>query len=196
MYGIVGVGERRARSSRSPQMVEKPKREKAPSNLIITGRYILQPEIFDLLATAERGAGGEIQLTDAMMALAKHAGRSTAAVRWRELRLRIEDRLPQANVAYALDRPVPRAGAARGDQAADGKFLIRHPEVAARSAALEGRRPKPQLGYPVCIHPSRLAALAPQGDGASCGAAIFAHASSFSRGISASELCQFTLTPT
>ena len=52
-------------------MVEKPPREKAPSNLIITGRYILQPEIFGILASEKRGAGGEIQLTDAMIELAK-----------------------------------------------------------------------------------------------------------------------------
>src|SRR5262247_830809 len=45
--------------------------EKAPSNLIITGRYILQPEIFGILAKQSRGAGGEIQLTDAMIELAK-----------------------------------------------------------------------------------------------------------------------------
>ena len=61
----------RARRSRITEMVEKPPREKAPSNLIITGRYILQPEIFDILATQQRGAGGEIQLTDAMLELAK-----------------------------------------------------------------------------------------------------------------------------
>ena len=47
-------------------MVEKPPREEAPSNLKITGRYILQPEIFDLLANQTPGAGGEIQLTDSM----------------------------------------------------------------------------------------------------------------------------------
>jgi len=52
-------------------MVEKPPREKAPSNLIITGRYLLQPEIFGILAKQSRGAGGEIQLTDAMIELAK-----------------------------------------------------------------------------------------------------------------------------
>ncbi|WP_275671553.1 sugar phosphate nucleotidyltransferase, partial [Pseudaquidulcibacter saccharophilus] len=50
-------------------MVEKPKQEEAPSNLKITGRYILQPEIFEILETQERGAGGEIQLTDAMHTL-------------------------------------------------------------------------------------------------------------------------------
>ena len=60
-------------------MVEKPPPEKAPSNLIITGRYILQPEIFDILAKQERGAGGEIQLTDAMIELAQASSRSTAS---------------------------------------------------------------------------------------------------------------------
>ena len=52
-------------------MVEKPPKGTAPSNLSITGRYILQPEIFKILETQERGAGGEIQLTDAMIGLAK-----------------------------------------------------------------------------------------------------------------------------
>ena len=50
-------------------MVEKPKREAAPSNLIISGRYILQPEIFPEIEAQEPGAGGEIQLTDAMIRL-------------------------------------------------------------------------------------------------------------------------------
>ena len=52
-------------------MVEKPPKGTAPSNLSITGRYILQPEIFKILETQERGAGGEIQLTDAMIGLAR-----------------------------------------------------------------------------------------------------------------------------
>jgi UTP--glucose-1-phosphate uridylyltransferase len=46
--------------------VEKPRREEAPSNLIISGRYILQPEVMRTLENQEKGAGGEIQLTDAM----------------------------------------------------------------------------------------------------------------------------------
>ena len=52
-------------------MVEKPKPEVAPSNLAITGRYILQPEIFDYLSKFEIGSGGEIQLTDAMKSMCK-----------------------------------------------------------------------------------------------------------------------------
>jgi UTP--glucose-1-phosphate uridylyltransferase len=70
MYGVVGVGERNGKLFSITEMVEKPPREKAPSNLIITGRYVLQPEIFDILAKQQRGAGGEIQLTDAMIELA------------------------------------------------------------------------------------------------------------------------------
>jgi UTP--glucose-1-phosphate uridylyltransferase len=70
-YGVVGVGERKGKMFSITGMVEKPPVDRAPSNLILTGRYILQPEILDLLAKQERGAGGEIQLTDAMIQLAK-----------------------------------------------------------------------------------------------------------------------------
>lgn len=70
-YGICGVGKRDGRIFEVDGMVEKPAKGTAPSNLSITGRYILQPEIFNILATQERGAGGEIQLTDAMIGLAK-----------------------------------------------------------------------------------------------------------------------------
>jgi UTP--glucose-1-phosphate uridylyltransferase len=70
MYGVVGVGERQGKLFSITRMVEKPPREQAPSNLTITGRYVLQPEIFGILAAQKRGAGGEIQLTDAMIELA------------------------------------------------------------------------------------------------------------------------------
>jgi len=71
MYGIVGIGKTRGKAFSITKMVEKPKPENAPSNLSITGRYILQPDIFELLAKQESGTGGEIQLTDAMVALGK-----------------------------------------------------------------------------------------------------------------------------
>jgi UTP--glucose-1-phosphate uridylyltransferase len=71
MYGIVGVGAPVGKAFKITQMVEKPKREAAPSNLSITGRYILQPEIFSILENQPRGAGGEIQLTDGMVRLAQ-----------------------------------------------------------------------------------------------------------------------------
>jgi UTP--glucose-1-phosphate uridylyltransferase len=72
-YGIVGVGNRLQQPGlfEIEGMVEKPPKGTAPSNLSITGRYILQPEIFKVLETQERGAGGEIQLTDAMIGLAR-----------------------------------------------------------------------------------------------------------------------------
>lgn len=69
-YGIVELGEAAGRNlSRLTGMVEKPKTEEAPSNLMISGRYILEPSIFDRLEDQGPGAGGEIQLTDAMVSL-------------------------------------------------------------------------------------------------------------------------------
>src|ERR1700760_2844650 len=59
-YGVVGVGEQKGKVFSITGMVEKPPRERAPSNLIITGRYILQPEILHILAKQDRGTGGEI----------------------------------------------------------------------------------------------------------------------------------------
>jgi UTP--glucose-1-phosphate uridylyltransferase len=70
-YGICAVGKRDGNVFEVSGMVEKPKKGTAPSNLSITGRYILQPEIFEILQNQERGAGGEIQLTDAMIGLMK-----------------------------------------------------------------------------------------------------------------------------
>jgi UTP--glucose-1-phosphate uridylyltransferase len=70
-YGVVGVGDRKGKMFSITSMVEKPPADRAPSNLILTGRYILQPEVLDLLGKQERGAGGEIQLTDAMIQLAR-----------------------------------------------------------------------------------------------------------------------------
>lgn len=68
-YGIVQRGEGPDTGFRIDGMVEKPKRADAPSNLFISGRYILQPEIFTLLSEQSAGAGGEIQITDAMQNL-------------------------------------------------------------------------------------------------------------------------------
>ena len=68
-YGVISPKSRDGRLIEMSGMVEKPKREEAPSNLKLTGRYILQPEIFGLLEDQGAGAGGEIQLTDAMVRL-------------------------------------------------------------------------------------------------------------------------------
>ena len=72
-YGVVEVEEGSADIINIKNMIEKPKIGAAPSNLIITGRYILQPEIFDLLSRKKVGAGGEIQLTDAMFIINKNS---------------------------------------------------------------------------------------------------------------------------
>ena len=66
-YGIIAIDGK----EKITDMVEKPKSDKAPSNLAITGRYILQPEIFEFLSKFEIGSGGEIQLTDAKKAMCK-----------------------------------------------------------------------------------------------------------------------------
>lgn len=70
-YGVVAVGADHGESFEITGMVEKPAQGTAPSNLIISGRYVLTPEIFDILGKVEKGAGGEIQLTDGMKELAK-----------------------------------------------------------------------------------------------------------------------------
>jgi UTP--glucose-1-phosphate uridylyltransferase len=71
-YGIVATDGREGRISRVRQMVEKPRPENAPSTLAVVGRYVLSPTVFEKLETTGRGAGGEIQLTDAIAALLSH----------------------------------------------------------------------------------------------------------------------------
>ena len=66
-YGVIAGETIRDDIFRVSHMVEKPKAEEAPSNLAIIGRYILTPDIFDLIASTEPGKGGEIQITDALM---------------------------------------------------------------------------------------------------------------------------------
>jgi len=68
-YGIIDPGARKGALIEMRGMVEKPAVEDAPSNLMISGRYILQPDIFAILSRQTPGAGGEIQLTDAMLTL-------------------------------------------------------------------------------------------------------------------------------
>lgn len=65
-YGIITPGTREGALTEVQGLVEKPKAGTAPSNLAIIGRYVLQPEVMRVLETQEKGAGGEIQLTDAM----------------------------------------------------------------------------------------------------------------------------------
>lgn len=103
-YGIVGVGEDHGRTFEVTAMVEKPAPETAPSNLSILGRYILQPEIFSLLASQGTGSGGEIQLTDAMIRLM--ADQPFHGVRFEGQSFDCGDKVGflSANVSYALER--------------------------------------------------------------------------------------------
>ena len=104
-YGIVALDGREGRLNRMTGMVEKPPKGTEPSNLFISGRYILQPEIFDLLAKQGKGAGGEIQLTDAMAAM---IGRQPFhAVTFDGARYDCGSKAGyiQANLAVALERP-------------------------------------------------------------------------------------------
>ena len=86
-------------------MVEKPKAGTAPSNLIITGRYILQPRIFGLLEHQEKGAGGEIQITDSMLTLMREEGFKGLRFKGKTYDCGSKIGFLGANVAYGLDRP-------------------------------------------------------------------------------------------
>lgn len=104
-YGIVGVGERKGDAMAITGMVEKPPKGTAPSNFFISGRYILQPEIFDHLSRHETGAGGEIQLTDAMIRLM--AEQTFWAHRFQGVTYDCGSKIGflAANVAFGLDDP-------------------------------------------------------------------------------------------
>ncbi|GGD30440.1 UTP--glucose-1-phosphate uridylyltransferase GalU [Aureimonas glaciei] len=103
-YGIVGRGEDIGTGFRVDGMVEKPAPAEAPSNFYISGRYILQPEIFDILATQEKGAGNEIQLTDGMLKLAQQQEFFGYHFTGRTFDCGSKEGFIEANVAFALWR--------------------------------------------------------------------------------------------
>ncbi len=104
-YGIVGRGAEAHSGFEIDGMVEKPKPGTAPSNFYINGRYILQPEIFDILAAQERGAGNEIQLTDAMLKLGRAQPFYGYHYEGRTFDCGSPEGFVEANVAFALWRP-------------------------------------------------------------------------------------------
>jgi UTP--glucose-1-phosphate uridylyltransferase len=108
-YGIVSLGETApgfgGRLAVMTGMVEKPPLGTEPSNLFISGRYILQPQIFEALAAHEKGAGGEIQLTDAMLRLLKTQGFHALQYEGTTYDCGDPVGLLRANVAYALNHP-------------------------------------------------------------------------------------------
>jgi len=104
-YGIVDRGGGPDNGFQIKGMVEKPKPADAPSNLFISGRYILQPEIFSLLSEQTRGAGGEIQLTDAMQILIRTQGFTGVKYDGRAYDCGSKLGFLTANLIFALDRP-------------------------------------------------------------------------------------------
>lgn len=101
-YGIIDREEVAPGVYRVRDMVEKPKREEAPSRMAIVGRYVLTPDIFDYLEKVKPGHGGEIQLTDALQAMAKERG--MMAVRMAGMRFDAGDwaEFLSANIYFAL----------------------------------------------------------------------------------------------
>lgn len=101
-YGIIDGEEVAPGVYRVRDMVEKPKREDAPSRMAIVGRYVLTPDIFDYLEKVKPGHGGEIQLTDALQAMAKDRG--MMAVRMAGMRFDAGDwaEFLSANIYFAL----------------------------------------------------------------------------------------------
>jgi len=102
---VVAVGADLGRAFEIKGMIEKPTKGTAPSNLIISGRYLLQPEIFDVLETLGKGTGGEIQITDGMIKLA--ASQAFHGVRFDGQTYNCGSKLGllTANIAFALGRP-------------------------------------------------------------------------------------------
>ena len=109
-YGIVKPQSMKERLWKALDLVEKPKVEEAPSRLAVLGRYVIEPEIFEILATTPPGAGGEIQLTDALRTLGKT--KPIYAYQFEGRRYDIGDKqgFLEATVEFALKRPDLREG--------------------------------------------------------------------------------------
>jgi UTP--glucose-1-phosphate uridylyltransferase len=104
-YGIVEVEDNLSKTSNIKKIIEKPKPEVAPSNLGVVGRYILSNKIFDLLQKTGKGAGGEIQLTDAISALLNEE--DVSAYKFDGIRYDCGSKigLLEANIEYAIKHP-------------------------------------------------------------------------------------------
>lgn len=105
-YGIVDpMGDKNAKTVEVGNLVEKPAQEQAPSEIAVMGRYIIEPEIFDILGKTAPGVGGEIQLTDALKVLAQE--RTVFAHVFEGKRYDVGDKMGflQATVEFALARP-------------------------------------------------------------------------------------------
>jgi UTP--glucose-1-phosphate uridylyltransferase len=104
-YGILKPGHDDGRMVEITGLVEKPKPEEAPSNLSIIGRYILTPEVMPHLAKLEKGAGGEVQLTDAMAKIIGHVPFHGLRYEGHRFDCGNKSGFLEAQIAFALDRP-------------------------------------------------------------------------------------------
>jgi len=103
-YGVIAPGKQDGAITEVTGLVEKPRVEDAPSNLIISGRYILQPEVMHTLKTQEKGAGGEIQLTDAMARMIGTQPFHAVTFAGKRYDCGSKAGYVQANIAVALER--------------------------------------------------------------------------------------------
>ena len=103
-YGVIDPGKRDGALTEVKGLVEKPAPGTAPSNLILPGRYILQPEVMKILETQEKGAGGEIQLTDAMASMIGQHPFHGVTFDGRRFDCGAKAGYVEANLALALDR--------------------------------------------------------------------------------------------
>lgn len=105
-YGVIAPGRQVSPTlTEVTGLVEKPRREDAPSNLIISGRYILQPEVMRTLENQEKGAGGEIQLTDAMARMIGNQAFHAVTFAGRRFDCGSKTGFVEATIALALERP-------------------------------------------------------------------------------------------
>ena len=104
-YGVIAPGKADGALTEVRGLIEKPKREDAPSNLIVSGRYILQPEVMQTLEGQEKGAGGEIQLTDAMGTMIGRQPFHAVTFAGRRFDCGSKTGFVEATLALALARP-------------------------------------------------------------------------------------------
>ncbi|MCC6926572.1 UTP--glucose-1-phosphate uridylyltransferase GalU [Novosphingobium sp.] len=103
-YGVIAPGASQGALTEVKGLVEKPRREDAPSNLIISGRYILQPEVMRVLENQGKGAGGEVQLTDAMAQMIGHQPFHAVTFAGRRYDCGSKTGFVEATLAIALER--------------------------------------------------------------------------------------------
>ena len=104
-YGVIAPGATNGAVTEVLGLVEKPNVEDAPSNLIVSGRYILQPEVMQILEGQEKGAGGEIQLTDAMAQMIGQQPFNAVTFDGKRYDCGSKVGYIEANLALALQRP-------------------------------------------------------------------------------------------